>query len=157
MPLHLIKLCVGVESVAELQYWQQKRIRDYERGAARRGPQRGHAGASPQAPRPPWHATRMTPQRRGELLNGGSLYWVIQGWVSVRQRLCDIRPFVDKDGIGRCHLVLGRTLVPVLPVPRRPFQGWRYLAAADAPPDCAAGDVADVSTPMGEELSRLGL
>ena len=139
MTLHLIKLCVGVESVSELRAWQQLRMRQ---------------GAPPGCPRPPYHTTRMKPRRAAELLDGGSLYWVIQGLTSVRQRLDDIRPFVDAEGVARCHLVLDRRLVAVMPVPRRPFQGWRYLAAADAPPDC---DVAAESGGLGEELSRLGL
>ena len=144
MTLHLIKLCVGVDSIAELRAWQRLRVRQ---------------GAPPGCPRPPCHTTRMTPRRAAELLDGGSLYWVIQGLASVRQRLEDIRPFVDGEGVARCHLVLDRQLVPVAPVPRRPFQGWRYLAAADAPPDCPGcdGEASGASGALREELSRLGL
>ena len=140
MTLHLAKLCVGVESVEELRFWQDKRVKD--------GSPKGY-------PRPPYHTTRMTPRRRDELLDGGSLYWVIQGWMCVRQRLEDITPFVDGEGIGRCHLVLARDLVLVEPVPRRAFQGWRYLAGPDAPADCAVGG--DFGAGMSEELARLGL
>ena len=141
--LHLIKLCVGVESVEELRFWQEKRVKE--------GSPKGY-------PRPPYHTTRMVPRRRDELLDGGSLYWVIQGWISARQRLEDIVPFVDGEGVGRCHLVLARELVVVEPVPRRPFQGWRYFAASDAPTDCgsvAAGGGGDEA--LGKELAKLGL
>ena len=140
MTLHLVKLCVGVESVAELRFWQDKRVKE--------GAPRGY-------PRPPYNTTRMTPRRRDELLDGGSLYWVIQGWMCVRQRLEDVVPFIDGEGIGRCHLVLARDLVFVEPVPRRAFQGWRYLAGPDAPADCGAVESADSG--LGEELVRLGL
>ena len=77
------------------------------------------------------HRTRMVPKRADELLDGGSLYWVIRGEVMCRQRLIDIRPFVDKEGVGRCHLVLEPKLTLVEPRPRRAFQGWRYLEAKD--------------------------
>lgn len=140
MTLHLIKLCVGVASVEELNHWQSRRVRE---------------GSPPGCPRPPFHTTRMVPRRREELLNGGSLYWVIQGWVCVRQRLEGIEPFVDEEGVGRCRLVLGKMLVPVESVPRRPFQGWRYLAAPDAPPDCPGRNERDAE--IGDELARLGL
>ena len=45
----------------------------------------------------------------------------------------DIRPFVDGEGIGRCRLVLEPKVVPTEWQPKRPFQGWRYLPAKDAP------------------------
>lgn len=140
MTLHLIKLCVGVASVEELRSWQSWRVRE---------------GSLAGFPRPPFHTTRMVPRRREELLNGGSLYWVIQGLTCVRQRLEEIRPFVDYEGIGRCHLLLGRELVAVEPVPRRPFQGWRYLSGQDAPQDCQTGRRGDDG--LQGELARLGL
>ena len=77
----------------------------------------------------------MVPKRVDELLEGGSLFWVIRGQVACRQTLLDVRPFTDADGIGRCRLVLEPKVVPVEPRPYRPFQGWRYLAAKDAPRD----------------------
>jgi hypothetical protein len=85
-----------------------------------------------------FHTTRMVPKRAAELLDGGSLYWVIKGNIQARQRLVDIRPFVDTDGISRCHLVLEPVLHETSWAPRRPFQGWRYLDPKDAPPDLSA-------------------
>ena len=70
----------------------------------------------------------MVPKRAGELVAGGSLYWVIRGQVSCREKILDIRPFTDKDGVGRCRVVLDGKLVLVEPRPRSAFQGWRYLA-----------------------------
>lgn len=118
--LHLIKLCVGVKEVADLAAWQGERAR-----------------ADP----PLRHLTRMMPKRAAELLDGGSLYWVIGGLVRVRQRLLDIRAEAFEDGSEGCALVLQRTLVPVEPRPQKPFQGWRYLEPAAAPPDLARGAV----------------
>src|SRR5881398_928153 len=111
MTLHLIKLCVGCDSVKDLEAW----IREKRRKT--RGKKTEHL-----------HRTRMVPKRADELVDGGSLYWVIRGEIMCRQRVRAIRPFVDKDGIGRCGIVLDRKVVLVEPRPRRAFQGWRYLA-----------------------------
>ena len=76
----------------------------------------------------------MTPKRADELLNGGSLYWVIKGQIAVRQRLLELRA-VTKNGMPHCGLVYDPKLVHLIPRACRPFQGWRYLAAKDAPTD----------------------
>ena len=143
MPLHLIKLCVGAESIEDLEQWIGQRIRERRK--------RGERQDS-------LHVTRMVPKRGGELLNGGSLYWVIRGQVAARQALKDIETFTDAEGIGRCRLWMEREVVPVLPRPYRPFQGWRYLAPNDAPPDLhGRGDVAEMPEELRRELSVLGL
>ncbi len=103
------------------------------------------------------HTTRMVPKRRDEILAGGSLYWVIKGHVALRQKLLDIRPFVDSEGVGRCHLVYDKDLVLVSPRPRRPFQGWRYLDAKEAPPDIGKGGAAGLPDKLRRELAELGL
>jgi hypothetical protein len=141
MPLHLIKLCVGCATVEDLEAWIAQRMR------ARRS-RREHI-----------HTTRMVPKRRDELLAGGSLYWVIRGAVQCRQRLIDIRPFRDTQGIGRCRLVLEPDVVLVAPRPWRAFQGWRYLEAKDAPLDLerAAPGAAEMPETMRRELQELGL
>ena len=120
MSLNLIKLCVGCDSVAELSSWIKQRLK--QKKARKEKPE--HI-----------HTTRMAPKRVDELLDGGSLYWVIRGQVMCRQDLVAIRPFVDKDGVGRCRLVLRPKVVPVEPRPFRAFQGWRYLDGKDAPRD----------------------
>ncbi len=102
------------------------------------------------------HTTRMVPKRREEILDGGSLYWVIKGTLAIRQRLLDIRPFVDKEGVSRCHLVYDKEIVLVQPRPRRAFQGWRYLTAKDAPPDMGKS-ARDLPDKLRRELSELGL
>jgi hypothetical protein len=121
MTLHLIKLCVGCESVEDLTAWIA------ERRERARGERFEHA-----------HVTRMVPKRIAELVDGGSLYWVIRGGVQARQRIIDVRPFVDEEGIGRCRLVLAAKVIRTDWQPRRPFQGWRYLPAAEAPADLAS-------------------
>jgi hypothetical protein len=137
MTLHLIKLCVGAESIADLEDWIARRIAErVGRGEAPR-----HA-----------HVTRMTPKRAEELIDGGSLYWVIKGRISARQRLLGVEPFIDADGIGRCRLWLDPEVTPVRPRPMRAFQGWRYFAPKDAPGDLdAAGEGAGA---MPEDLRR---
>jgi len=143
MSLHLIKLCVGAESVEDLESWIGARLAEKRR--------RGE-------PAEQLHTTRMVPKRDGELIDGGSLYWVVKGGVQCRQGLLEIRPFTDDQGIGRCHLVLEPTVVRTHWQPRRAFQGWRYLTEADAPSDLD-GASPDAALPMQlrRELMELGL
>lgn len=144
MPLHLLKLCVGAESIADLEGWIAQRRRAAERG--------GKAFEQ-------FHTTRMVPKRLAELVDGGSLYWVIKGMVAARQPLLEVRPFTDAEGISRCHLVLEPVVIPVRPRPCRPFQGWRYLPAEDAPGDLGAieADVEHLPEKMRKDLRELGL
>jgi hypothetical protein len=144
MPLHLIKLCVGAESVEDLEEWIGERLADQRR-----------RGLEPEQV----HTTRMTPKRDTELLEGGSLYWVIKGSVQCRQRLLDVRPFTDAEGIGRCHLVLEPVVTRTQWQPRRAFQGWRYLTAEDAPRDAGSGDAGRTAMPpeLRNQLAELGL
>lgn len=136
--LHLIKLSVGTEDVEGLRRWQARRRRLTGRV---------------------FHQTRMTPRRGAELLDGGSIYWVIRGVIQARQRLVGIEPIVDEEGRPSTILVLGRDLVRTVPVPHRPFQGWRYLRPEDAPPDLAeaAADSPEMPAEMVAELRSLGL
>lgn len=83
----------------------------------------------------PFHVTRMMPRRGVEILRGGSLYWVIKGSVLVRQGIVALEPITTEDGIKRCRIVLDHPLLATETQPRRAFQGWRYLAATDAPAD----------------------
>jgi hypothetical protein len=101
----------------------------------------------------------MVPKRADDLLDGGSLFWVIKGQVAARQKLLEIRPFTDGEGIGRCHLVLEPKVVAVEPRPYRPFQGWRYLVVKEAPRDIdlRSGDLAKMPEDMRRELAELGL
>jgi hypothetical protein len=145
MPLHLIKLSVGCESVKDLRGWVAERIQ----AAKKKGQPAHHI-----------HVTRMTPKRVEEILDGGSIYWVIRGEIAAREKLIGIEPFRDKDGIGRCRLIMQPKIISVSPRPMRPFQGWRYFQADSAPPDMtksAASSVAQMPEPMRRELRDLGL
>ena len=126
--IHLIKLCVGASTVEDLLDWQ----------ASPRG--RGPDGR-------PRHVTRMWPKRDAEILAGGSLYWVFKGVLLARQRILALDEVDRGDGIRRCALVLDPEVVRTDAVPRRPFQGWRYLAPADAPRDLPPGRAAEPSLP----------
>lgn len=140
----MIKLCVGCESIADLEGWiageeayAKKRSKPYEQK----------------------HITRMMPKKVEEILDGGSLYWVIKGQIACRQVITDLKQFVDKDGISRCAIHLGSPLVHVTPRPYRAFQGWRYLEAKDAPPDLrhAGKGSAEMPESLRRELAELGL
>ena len=144
MPLHLIKLCVGCNSVADLEDWIEQKLKEKKK----RGQKPEHI-----------HTTRMVPKRAEELTAGGSLFWVIRGQITCRERILAVRPFTDKDGIGRCRVVLDGKVVLVEPRPRSAFQGWRYLEAKDAPRDLsrAAPGAAKMPEQMRRELRELGL
>lgn len=130
--LHLIKLCVGCDSVEDLAQWQRQRS-------------------------PLEHWTRSHPKRAAEILAGGSLYWVIKGQVRVRQRILKLERREDEEGVW-CAIVLGRRLVRVQPRFHRPFQGWRYLEREDAPPDLIWRQPADeLPEKLAAELRALGL
>ena len=105
------------------------------------------------------HRTRMVPKRAEEVLDGGSMYWVIKGQIVARQEITDIRPFVDKEGVSRCHIVMAPKLVPVVPRPHRAFQGWRYLQDHEKPQDIGKGrgGLAKMPETLRRELSELGL
>jgi hypothetical protein len=145
MPVHLIKLAVGCDSVKELKEWIAERMKT----AKKKGLPQHHI-----------HITRMTPKRVEDILAGGSLYWVIRGEVAAREKLIAIEPFRDRDGIGRCRLVMQPKVIAVSPRPMRPFQGWRYLADDAAPPDLgktSAGGLGAMPEPLRRELRDLGL
>ena len=135
MALHLIKLCVGAASIDDLRDWW-----DEEHGRKRL----------------PIVHTRQTPKRAEELIDGGSLYWVIKGTVLVRQTILGVET-LNEGGQFFCHVRLDRTLHLTLPQPRRAFQGWRYLEPKDAPADLAGaeGDTA-MSAELAVQLRELG-
>ncbi|MCQ4629634.1 hypothetical protein J2Y63_005155 [Shinella sp. BE166] len=144
MALHLIKLCVGADSIEDLREWVSERSLIAIA-----------AGMEPHSS----HITRMIPKRDQELLDGGSLYWVIKGQVQARQPLLGLKSFTDVDGISRCELVLGPEVIETEYQPRRAFQGWRYLTDDDAPRDLKnMGDgTADLPLELRRELAELGL
>jgi len=114
--LHMTKLAVGVRDIEHLRELQAER--------AEHNP-------------PLRHRTRNFPRRRDEILEGGSMYWVVSGAMLVRQRILDIIEDRWDDSSACAGLILDPLLVPVAGRAAKPFQGWRYLPADDAPPDLA--------------------
>jgi hypothetical protein len=140
--LHLIKLCVGADSIEDLAQWQASRIKEAMR--RKRKPEL-------------MHVTRMMPKRVEELLEGGSIYWVIKGQIAVRQQLLELRSII-RDGGPRCGLVLNPKLVPTKMRAQRAFQGWRYFDGAVAPEDLKGrAREAKIPEALRAELSALGL
>ena len=140
--MHLIKLSVGPDALSDLVDWQERRLKELKR--AKRTPEL-------------IHITRQTPKRAEELLDGGSIYWVISGWICARQKLIELRP-MTRDGVAHCGLVYDSEMIRVHPRRHRPFQGWRYLNPNDAPKDLEIGSAeADMPEDMRRELSALGL
>ena len=135
MTVHLMKVAVGISTADQLAARQRRMAKG------------GKGRAS--------HTTRMWPKRAEEVLEGGSLYWTIAKVFSVRQRVLGFEA-VTVDGVPKCRILLDRDLVPVRAVPRRPFQGWRYLRADEAPPDLPAGRTADEAE-LDAVLASLGL
>ena len=135
MTIHILKLCVGADSVEDLADWQKRQIKKRKR---------------------PVCGTRMWPKRAEDVLAGGSLYWVIKGVVLVRQRIVAIDHVTDDHG-QRCGLYLDPDLVRTSPQPRRAFQGWRYLEPKDAPADLSAlKGGADLPEHLRRQLVELG-
>ena len=144
MALHLLKMCVGCDSIRDLESW----IDEWHVLMRRLGRTIDYH-----------HTTRHFPKRASEILAGGSLYWVMKRQIAARQTIRSIDQVVDEAGISRCHLMLERQVVAVEPRPYRPFQGWRYLGQGDAPPDLTKSTSAIASMPqtMRAELVQLGL
>ena len=140
MALNILKLCVGAESVEDLVHWQTQHKAYWPTGTAE-------------------HITRMWPKRAAEVLDGGSLYWVIKGQVLARQRILGLEPRQGSDGIARCALVLDLEVIRTEAAARRPFQGWRYLDAAESPRDLPKGRALETALPPGlaQALVEIGL
>jgi hypothetical protein len=138
MALHLIKLAVGVDDVAHLRKLQKERRRERGRYV---------------------FYTRHMPRRSAEILDGGSIYWVIKGYVRARERILGFIPVVEEDGERYTLVRYDPKIVETVWQPKRPFQGWRYLLPKDAPPDRPANAAAEDDLPdaMAQELRALGL
>ncbi|WP_271952533.1 DUF1489 family protein [Ruegeria faecimaris] len=131
--VNLIKLSVGSESVDTLIAWQENRMPLYEDGLPR-------------------HVTRMWPKREAEILNGGSIYWVIKGVVQCRQRILRMDEVIGDDGIRRCAIILDPEVHRTQNALKRPFQGWRYLKPEDTPADLPKTRAQDDALP--DDLNR---
>ena len=120
MTIHMVKLCVGAESIDDMIAWQTRQMKTLPN---------------------PVHHTRVYPKQADEMLKGGSIYWVVKRAIRFRQRIIDIRKVDDENGRALCELHFDPELVQTYAQPKRPFQGWRYLKPADAPRDPVRHDV----------------
>lgn len=139
-PLNLIKLSVGSDSVDSIIAWQAT----------------ARAQGADGIPR---HVTRMWPKRAAELLDGGSIYWVVQGVIQCRQRILRLDEVIREDGIRRCGIVLGSQMIRTTTVLKRPFQGWRYLLGTEAPVDLPRGRANEEALPasLSAALADIGV
>ena len=138
--LHLIKLCVGIDSIEDLIAWR-----------AQNNP-KGLESLSQ-------HVTRMWPKRESELLAGGSIYWIIKGTIQARQRITGLEERIGADGIRRCAIMMDPKIIRTTHAMRRPFQGWRYLKADDAPADLGHQRPSDDALPhdLSQALADIGV
>jgi len=143
MTLHLIKLCVGVDSVEDLEAYRRRRTQEQTAGGE---------------PVRSVHVTRMFPKQAEKILDGGSLYWVIRRVIQARQRITGLEEVVGDDGIKRCAIIMDPEIIRTAPAARRPFQGWRYLKAEDAPMDLSdpAAGGADLPPELRRKLIEIG-
>jgi hypothetical protein len=133
MPLHMIKLCVGADTIEELVDWRRTHMAGQE-----------------------WILrTRQTPKRAAEMIGEGSVFRVFKGAILCRQRILDIRT-VGEGVNARCEVVLDEDVVRVVPTPRRAFQGWRYLEVKDAPADLSLEAFGEVPPELARELREIG-
>jgi hypothetical protein len=136
MTVHLKKVSVGSQSLDNLRDWQALRLAQTGRLV---------------------HVTRNRPRRADELLDGGSIYWIIKGVVTARQAIIDLAEAQRADGTPACGIVLSPEIIQVAPIKMRIFQGWRYLEVKDAPPDIGANDTGDMPAELAAELRDLGI
>lgn len=141
--MHMIKLCVGVATLEELEGYREERAHWWDADYG----ENVHV-----------HRTRMMPKRAGEIEGSGSIYWVISGVIRARQPIVRLAAAVDGEGRGCCDIIMAPDMVRVVPRPKRPFQGWRYLDPEDAPHDLGQGGFQEEgSLELAEELAQLGL
>ncbi|MEM9786536.1 MAG: DUF1489 domain-containing protein [Pseudomonadota bacterium] len=138
--VNLVKLSVGTDDVGGLAAWQATKRAQAEDGSPR-------------------HITRMWPKREAEIVNGGSIFWVIKGVILCRQPVLRLDEYLSADGIRRCAIVCKPGLIRVEATPKRAFQGWRYLPAADAPRDLPEGRQSEEALPpeLTKALADIGV
>ena len=145
MTIHLVKIAVGIESVDHLREIQIERLRnarEKNKSADLR------------------HLTRNSPKRAEEVLDNGSIYWIIKGYIRVRQRINGLGEAFDRNGKPRCALILDTNLVQTILLPHKPIQGWRYMEVDVAPADLTTAErkvVSSLPQGMADELRSLGL
>ena len=138
MSYHLKKIAVGIKTIERLRIRQQMLYDEY--GSI-------------------LHSTRNMPKQKADLIKTGSMYWIIQRNVLVRQKILDIKSVVRSDGSKGCEIELDQNLIKVIPTPMRPFQGWRYFKQAEVPNDreLYSEDKIEIPLELQKELSEIGI
>jgi len=139
--IHMVKLCVGVSSLEELESYRDERA---------------HWWGAEYGEDVHVHRTRMMPKRAGEMEGVSSIYWVIAGMIVARQPILRLAQYTDAEGKNYCDIIMSRDMVRTIPYPKRPFQGWRYLEPKDAPPDLPANGNEGTEAIVAD-LAKLGL
>lgn len=140
MTVHILKLCVGIDNIDHLIAVRRDRVQYLADGTACN-----------------YHITRFRPKRAREILDGGSLYWVIKGFVQIRQEIIALEKVETDTGV-KCKIIMDSRLIRTQSQPRRPHQGWRYLETSDAPKDIPAGALVDnMPADLSRELREMGL
>ena len=144
MTVHLLRRAFHSESLEDLAEWQAERRKEMR--------------AKGQKPKTRT-LLRNFPTRQEELLDGGSIYWIVKGHIRARQRILDIQQNADPESRRRCVLVLETKITPTMPYPVRARRGWRYLEPNDVPPDLdkAGKGVDKLPETLAAELRELGL
>lgn len=132
-PLNISKVAVGCASFDALAKRQRMRLAD---------------GVVP-------IVTRFMPKRADELV-GGSIYWIVKHRIAARQAILGFAPRAEDR---RVVISLDPELVPVRARAKRAHQGWRYLAAEEAPLDLDGDDsgLAELPPALTAKLSSLML
>ena len=140
MSVHILKLCVGIDSIEHLI-------------DVRKGREHHLPDGTPYN----YHVTRFRPKRAEEILDGGSVYWIIKGFIQLRQKIIGLES-IKIDDVTKCKIIMDTTIIHTESQPRRPHQGWRYLAESDAPKDIAKGtETGDMPLELSRELRKMGL
>jgi hypothetical protein len=142
MTVNLLRMAVRIQSISQLKEIQT------ERRALTDG-KRLHS------------FTRNMPRRTDELIDGGSIYWVVKRLIRVRQKIIGIEKMTNEEGKKFCAIELDPSHILLEPRSQKPFQGWRYLKTEESPADAPDGGVAnfglDMPSEMIVELKELGL
>ena len=138
--VNLVKLSVGSDSLESLAAWQATRAAQTGDGLPR-------------------HVTRMWPKREAEILDGGSIFWVIKGVILCRQKILRLDEVIGSDGIRRCAIVHDPKIIRVAATPKLAFQEWRYLKAEDSPRDLSPTGEKEMPLPpaLQSALSEIGV
>ena len=143
MTIHLLRMAVRVESVAKLRQIQAERL----------------AQSAAENRSELYTYTRNIPKRMDELIDDGSIYWVIKKYIKVRQRILGIERHTNEEGRAYCAIQIDPELKQVIARRQKAFQGWRYLKPEDIPVDLhpLQSKVANLPSALANELRELGL